>query len=180
MLSNKKGLGVTSKINYLMSAFILFAIVGCGSSDDISTLPPSPFFDAPNSYSYAEMNIGCVGGSIMAGGGCWPNWYGMPGYLGEILGPEIPIINNGVGGAQITADGLFQIPWQLASLINYKPEINLIFIVGGFNDIYFAEANDALTSELVNDVIESIYNLLDKEITGTGRSALVFTIPPIE
>ncbi len=46
--------------------------------------------------------------------------------------------------------------------------------------MYFAlERGDALTPELVNDLIGAIYNLLDTEITGTGRSVMVFTTPKL-
>ncbi len=148
--------------------------------NDINELLPSSLLENTHVHTYAEMTIGCIGGSIMAGRGCWGQFSGMPDYLGEILGPEISITNSARGGSKIMAEGLLQIPGQLASLIDKKPEINLILVIGGFNDLYYALVRrDALTTEFVNDLIGAIYNLLYTEITGTGRSALIFTMPKL-
>lgn len=129
--------------------------------------------DCPEGILVDNPSVGVTGDSIQSGGGCLCG--GTDLYLGHALMKrgiaDYGVANFAAGGSTITGG----IPPQYDHLKADYPNVDIVLVDGGVNDVESAEQNGTLEQSI--PVIEQAMLDYLTTINNDGKKAVVYTIP---
>ena len=128
----------------------------------------------PEDLGFGDPLVGATGDSIHMGTGC--SCGGVSLYLGHVLldkGLEAyRVASFATSGGTLTGD----VPSQYENLKAEYPDVDIVLVNGGTNDVFNAEKLGTLDENTILDIAEAIWAYLNT-IDNEGKKAVVYRIP---
>lgn len=132
--------------------------------------------DCPGRFVIENPSVGVTGDSLHAGYGCICAGTGV--YLPHALLAKgvdnYHVASYAVGGDRITEE----IPLQYEPLMTAYPNVEILLVNGGANDLRYAESRGLLDAGMIQDIAQAMLDHLTV-IDSDGKTAVVFTIPQL-